>query len=115
VLEPPQGRPVIIEDGAFLGSRAIVVEGVMIEERAVIGANVTLTASTPIIDVTGPSEVVYKGRVPRDSVVIPGMREKKFAAGTFGVPCALIIGKRKATTDEKTSLNDALRDFEVSV
>lgn len=115
VLEPPQGRPVIIEDGAFLGSRAIVVEGVMIEERAVIGANVTLTASTPIIDVTGPTEVIYKGRVPRESVVIPGMREKKFAAGSFGVPCALIIGKRKSSTDEKTSLNDALRDFEVSV
>jgi 2,3,4,5-tetrahydropyridine-2-carboxylate N-succinyltransferase len=115
VLEPPQGRPVIVEDGAFLGSRAIVVEGVMIEEKAVIGANVTLTASTPIIDVTGPTEVVYKGRVPRDSVVIPGMREKEFASGKYGVPCALIIGKRKSSTDEKTSLNDALRDFEVSV
>lgn len=115
VLEPPQGRPVIVEDGAFLGSRAIVVEGVIIEEKAVIGANVTLTASTPIIDVTGQKEVVYKGRVPRDSVVIPGMREKEFPSGKYGVPCALIIGKRKSSTDEKTSLNDALRDFEVSV
>ena len=115
VLEPPQGSPVIIEDGAFLGSRAIVVEGVMIEERAVIGANVTITASTPIIDVTGEKEVIYKGRVPTGSVVIPGMRTKEFAAGAYGVPCALIIGKRKSSTDEKTSLNDALRDFEVIV
>ncbi len=115
VLEPPQGRPVIVEDGAFLGSRAIVVEGVIIEEGAVLGANVTITASTPIIDVSSEKEIVYKGRVPARSVVIPGMREKKFPAGTYGTPCALIIGQRKASTDEKTSLNDALRDFEVSV
>jgi len=115
VLEPPQGSPVIIEDGCFIGSRAILVEGVLIEERAVIGANVTITASTPIIDVTGSEEVIYKGRVPKDSVVIPGMRNKKFPAGEFGTPCALIIGKRKASTDEKTSLNDALREFNVPV
>ncbi len=115
VLEPPQGRPVIIEDGAFLGSRAIVVEGVIVEERAVLGANVVLTASTPIIDVTGPTEVVSKGRVPAGSVVIPGTRMKKYPAGEYGTPCALIIGKRKESTDEKTSLNDALREFEVPV
>lgn len=115
VLEPPQGRPVIIEDGAFLGSRAIVVEGVFIGEGAVLGANVTITASTPIIDVTGKEEKIYKGNVPARSVVIPGMRQKSFASGTYGVPCALIIGQRSKTTDEKTSLNDALREFEVSV
>ncbi|MBI3396183.1 MAG: 2,3,4,5-tetrahydropyridine-2,6-dicarboxylate N-succinyltransferase [Spirochaetia bacterium] len=115
VLEPPQGLPVIVEDNAFLGSRAIVVEGVIIEEGAVLGANVTITASTPIIDVTGPQEVVLKGRVPARSVVIPGMRTKKFPAGEFGTPCALIIGKRKTSTDEKTSLNDTLREFAVSV
>lgn len=115
VLEPPQAEPVIVEDGAFLGSRAIVVEGVMIEERAVIGANVTITASTPIIDVTGSQEVVHKGRVPAGSVVIPGVRMKDYPAGTFGIPAAIIIGKRKASTDEKTSLEDALREFNVSV
>ncbi len=115
VLEPPQAGPVIIEDGAFIGSRAILVEGVVVEERAVIGANVTITASTPIIDVTGSEEVVYKGRVPAGSVVIPGTREKKFPAGTYGVPAALIIGKRKQSTDEKTSLEDTLREFNVSV
>ena len=115
VLEPPQGAPVIIEDGAFLGSRAIVVEGVMVEERAVLGANVVITASTPIIDVTGSEEKITKGRVPAGSVVIPGTRMKKFPAGEYGTPCALIIGKRKESTDEKTSLNDVLRDFEVSV
>lgn len=115
VLEPPQGSPVIIEDGAFIGSRAILVEGVLVEERAVIGANVTITASTPIIDVTGPEEVVYKGRVPAGSVVIPGMRNKQFAAGTYGTPCALIIGKRQKSTDEKTSLNELLRELQVSV
>lgn len=115
VLEPPQGSPVIIEDGAFVGSRAILVEGVIVEERAVIGANVTITASTPIIDVTGPKEVVYRGRIPAGSVVIPGMRMKDFAAGTYGTACALIIGQRKPSTDEKTSLNDALRDYQVSV
>lgn len=115
VLEPPQAGPVIVEDGAFLGSRAILVEGVIVEERAVIGANVTITASTPIIDVTGSEEVVYKGRVPAGSVVIPGTRMKQFPAGSFGTPAALIIGKRKASTDEKTSLEDTLREFNVSV
>ncbi len=115
VLEPPQGAPVIIEDNAFLGSRAIVVEGVMIEEGAVLGANVVITASTPIIDVTGSQEVVTKGRVPARSVVIPGTRIKKFPAGEYGTPAALIIGKRKESTDKKTTLEQALRDFEVSV
>ncbi len=115
VLEPPQASPVIIEDNAFIGSRAIIVEGTIVEERAVIGAGVILTASTPIIDVTGEKEIIYKGRVPANSVVISGTRIKKFPAGEFGTPCALIIGKRKTSTDEKTSLNDALRDFEVPV
>ncbi|MCB1305360.1 MAG: 2,3,4,5-tetrahydropyridine-2,6-dicarboxylate N-succinyltransferase [Leptospiraceae bacterium] len=115
VLEPPQGAPVIIEDGAFLGSRAIVVEGVMVEERAVLGANVVITGSTPIIDVTGNEEKIIKGRIPAGSVVIPGTRVKKFPAGEYGTPCALIIGKRKESTDEKTSLNDALREFDVPV
>lgn len=115
VLEPPQGAPVIIEDNAFLGSRAIVVEGVMVEEGAVLGANVVITASTPIIDVTGPSEVITKGRVPAGSVVIPGTRLKEFPAGSYGTPAALIIGKRKESTDKKTTLENALRDFEVSV
>lgn len=115
VLEPPQGQPVIIEDNAFLGSRAIVVEGVHVEEGAVLGANVVLTASTPIIDVTGKEEKISKGRIPARSVVIPGVRMKKFPAGEYGTPCALIIGERKASTDEKTSLNETLRDFEVSV
>lgn len=115
VLEPPTASPVIIEDGAFIGSRCIVVEGVVVEEEAVLGANVVLTSSTPIIDVTGPQEVVHKGRVPARSVVIPGTREKQFPAGKYGVPCALIIGKRTASTDQKTSLNAALRDFAVPV
>ncbi len=115
VLEPPAASPVIIEDGAFIGSRCIVVEGCVVEEEAVLGANVVLTASTQIIDVTGPEEKVYKGRVPARSVVIPGMREKKFPAGTYQVPCALIIGQRSASTDKKTSLNSALRDFGVQV
>jgi 2,3,4,5-tetrahydropyridine-2-carboxylate N-succinyltransferase len=115
VLEPPQASPVIIEDYAFIGSRAIIVEGVIVEERAVIGAGVILTASTPIIDVSGEKEIIYKGRVPANSVVIPGTRLKKFPAGEYGTPCALIIGKRKTSTDEKTSLNDALREFEVPV
>jgi 2,3,4,5-tetrahydropyridine-2-carboxylate N-succinyltransferase len=115
VLEPPGASPVIIEDGAFIGSRCIVVEGVMVEEEAVLGANVTLTASTQIIDVTGAQEQIYRGRVPARSVVIPGMREKRFAAGTYQVPCALIIGQRSASTDKKTSLNAALRDFSVAV
>ena len=115
VLEPPSANPVIIEDGAFLGSRSIVVEGVVVEEEAVLGANVVLTASTQIIDVTGPEEKVYKGRVPARSVVIPGTREKQFPAGRYGVPCALIIGQRSESTDKKTSLNAALRDFSVAV
>ena len=115
VLEPPGARPVIIEDGCFLGSRAIVVEGTIVEQEAVLGAGVTLTASTDIIDVTGPSRVTLRGRVPARSVVIPGTRTKSFPAGDFQVPCALIIGQRKESTDKKTSLNDALRDFGVSV
>lgn len=115
VLEPPSATPVIIEDGAFLGSRSIVVEGVVVEEQAVLGANVVLTASTSIIDVSGCQPVVHKGRVPARSVVIPGTTTKKFPAGEYQVPCALIIGQRKASTDLKTSLNQALRDFQVDV
>jgi 2,3,4,5-tetrahydropyridine-2-carboxylate N-succinyltransferase len=115
VLEPPSASPVIIEDGAFIGSRCIVVEGCVVEEEAVLGANVVLTASTQIIDVTGPEEKVLKGRVPARSVVIPGMREKAFPSGKYQVPCALIIGRRSESTDKKTSLNAALRDFGVSV
>ena len=115
VLEPVQAAPVIIEDNCFLGSRAIVVEGVIVEEEAVLGANVVLTASTKIIDVSGSEPIEYRGRVPAGSVVIPGTYNKDFPAGSFGVSCALIIGKRKASTDLKTSLNDALRDFNVSV
>jgi 2,3,4,5-tetrahydropyridine-2,6-dicarboxylate N-succinyltransferase len=115
VLEPPGAQPVIVEDGCFIGSRAIVVEGMLIEHEAVIGAGVALTASTAIIDVTGPEPVEYRGRVPARSVVIPGMRSKKFAAGEYQIGCALIIGQRKESTDKKTSLNSALRDFNVSV
>lgn len=115
VLEPPGAKPVIVEDGAFIGSRCIVVEGVHIERQAVVGANVTLTASTPIIDVSGPEPVEHRGRVPARSVVIPGTRPKTFPAGTYQLPCALIIGQRTESTDQKTSLNDALRDFQVSV
>ena len=115
VLEPIQAAPVIIEDGCFLGSRAIVVEGVRVEKEAVLGANVVLTASTKIIDVTGPTPIEYKGIVPARSVVIPGSYTKKFPAGDFQVPCALIIGKRKESTDKKTSLNDALREHNVAV
>jgi len=115
VLEPPQAAPVIIEDGAFIGSRCIVVEGVRIGAEAVLGAGVTLTASTPIIDVTGPDEIVHKGFVPPRAVVIPGMRAKRFPAGEFMVPAALVIGERKPSTDLKTSLNQALRDFSVAV
>jgi 2,3,4,5-tetrahydropyridine-2-carboxylate N-succinyltransferase len=115
VLEPVQAAPVIIEDNCFLGSRAIVVEGVHLEKEVVLGANVVLTASTKIIDVTGEDKVEYKGRVPERSVVIPGSYTKKFPAGEFQVPCALIIGKRKESTDKKTSLNDALRDNNVAV
>jgi 2,3,4,5-tetrahydropyridine-2-carboxylate N-succinyltransferase len=115
VLEPLQATPVIIEDNAFIGSRSILVEGAVIEEGAVIGAGVTITASTKIIDVTESTPKYFTGRVPANSVVIPGTMDKSFAAGTYGVPCALIIGRRKPSTDLKTSLNDALRDFSVSV
>lgn len=115
VLEPLQAAPVIIEDGAFIGSRCIVVEGVRVEKEAVLGANVCLTASTKIIDVTGSEPIEYKGFVPARSVVIPGSYTKKFAAGDFQVPCALIIGTRKPSTDLKTSLNNALREYDVAV
>ncbi len=115
VLEPLQAAPVIIEDNAFLGSRSIVVEGVKVEKEAVLGANVVLTASTKIIDVTGEEPVEMKGLVPARSVVIPGSYTKKFPAGEYQVPCALIIGKRKESTNKKTSLNDALREYNVAV
>jgi 2,3,4,5-tetrahydropyridine-2-carboxylate N-succinyltransferase len=115
VLEPLQAAPVIIEDDAFIGSRCIVVEGVRVEKEAVLGANVVLTGSTKIIDVTGAEPVELKGIVPSRSVVIPGSYTKKFPAGDFNVPCALIIGKRKESTNKKTSLNDALRTHNVAV
>ncbi|MCY7353157.1 MAG: 2,3,4,5-tetrahydropyridine-2,6-dicarboxylate N-succinyltransferase [Cytophagaceae bacterium] len=115
VLEPPQAAPVIVEDGAFIGSRCIVVEGARIGKRAVLGANVVITGSSRIIDVTGSHPVEYTGYVPEDSVVIPGSYAKQFTAGEYQVPCALIIGKRKASTDLKTSLNQALRENNVSV
>jgi 2,3,4,5-tetrahydropyridine-2,6-dicarboxylate N-succinyltransferase len=115
VLEPVQAAPVIVEDNAFIGSRCIIVEGVRIGAEAVLGANVVLTASSRIIDVTGDAPAEYKGYVPARSVVIPGTIPKKFAAGEYGVPCALIIGKRTESTDKKTSLNNALRDNNVSV
>ncbi len=114
VLEPPQAAPVIIEDGAFVGSRCIVVEGVRVEREAVLGAGVVLTASTPIVDVRGAEPIRSKGHIPARAVVIPGTIPKTFAAGEFGTPCALIVGTRSETTDLKTSLNAALRDFEVS-
>jgi len=114
VLEPLQAAPVIIEDNAFIGSRCIVVEGVRVETEAVLGAGVVLTMSTKIIDVTGEKPVEMKGRVPARSVVIPGSYKKQFPAGEFNVPCALIIGKRKESTNKKTSLNDALREYNVS-
>ena len=115
VLEPVQASPVIIEDNVFIGSRAIVVEGIRVETEAVLGANVVLTASTKIIDVSGPEPIEYKGYVPARSVVIPGSYTKKFPAGEYQVPCALIIGQRKESTDKKTSLNDALREHNVAV
>jgi 2,3,4,5-tetrahydropyridine-2-carboxylate N-succinyltransferase len=115
VLEPPGAQPVIVEDNCFIGSRAIIVEGVIVEREAVIGAAVALTASTPIVDVSGSEPKEWRGRVPSRSVVIPGMRPKRFPAGEYMVPVALIIGQRKASTDQKTSLNEALRDFGVSV
>ncbi|MDO9280464.1 MAG: 2,3,4,5-tetrahydropyridine-2,6-dicarboxylate N-succinyltransferase [Pseudomonadota bacterium] len=115
VLEPASARPVIVEDGAFVGSRCVIVEGVIVEEEAVLGANVVLTSSTPILDVTGPEEVRYTGRVPARSVVVPGVRNKRFPSGEYGLPCALIIGTRKASTDKKVSLEAALREHDVSV
>ncbi len=115
VLEPPQAAPVILEDDVFVGSRCVVVEGVHVGRAAVLGAGVVLTASTTIIDVRGPEQIVSKGYIPPRSVVIPGVRQKTFPAGSFGVPCALIVGERSAQTDQKTSLNQALRDFEVAV
>jgi 2,3,4,5-tetrahydropyridine-2-carboxylate N-succinyltransferase len=115
VLEPPQARPVVVEDGAFIGSRSIIVEGVTIGEQAVLGANVVLTASTAVIDVTGPEPVEHRGHVPARSVVIPGSRSKEYPAGTYGIPAALIIGRRSESTDLKTSLNEALRTHAVPV
>jgi len=115
VLEPPQSQPVIVEDDCFVGSRAIVVEGVRVRRGAVLGAGVVLTASTPIVDVTGAAAAFTKGEVPERAVVIPGAIPKKFPAGSYGVPCALVIGRRKESTDVKTSLNDALREFGVPV
>jgi 2,3,4,5-tetrahydropyridine-2-carboxylate N-succinyltransferase len=115
VLEPPNARPVIVEDGVFVGSRTVIVEGVHIGKEAVIGAGVVLTSSTVIVDVSGGGPVEHRGRVPARSVVIPGMRPKRFPAGEFAVPCALIIGKRSESTDRKVSLNDALRDFAITV
>lgn len=115
VLEPPSATPVIVEDGAFIGSRSIVVEGVVVEEEAVLGANVVLTASTPIIDVTGDVPRTLRGRIPARSVVIPGSQPKEFSAGVYHTPCALIIGQRKESTDRKTSLNEVLRTFDVQV
>jgi 2,3,4,5-tetrahydropyridine-2-carboxylate N-succinyltransferase len=115
VLEPPSAQPVIIEDGVFVGSRAVIVEGTRVERESVIGAGVVLTSSTAILDVSGPAVVEHRGQVPARSVVIPGTRQKRFPAGEFGVPCALIIGKRRESTDRKVSLNAALRDFAVPV
>ncbi|MGC2240553.1 MAG: 2,3,4,5-tetrahydropyridine-2,6-dicarboxylate N-succinyltransferase [Acidimicrobiia bacterium] len=115
VLEPLGASPVIIEDGAFIGSRSIVVEGTIVEERAVLGANTVLTRSTPIIDVTGPEPIEYRGRVPAGSVVVPGTRPKQFPSGSYDLSCALIIGTRTAATDEKTSLNEMLRDLDVQL
>jgi 2,3,4,5-tetrahydropyridine-2-carboxylate N-succinyltransferase len=114
VLEPPQARPVVVEDGAFLGSRAVVVEGVVVGERAVIAPHVVLSASIPIIDVTGPEPVEHRGYVPPRSVVLPGTRPKDYPAGRYDLPCALIVGERSASTDLKTSLNDVLREFEIA-
>jgi len=115
VLEPPQSQPVIVEDDCFIGSRVVLVEGVRVEEGAVIGAGVVLTSSTPIVDVRGKEPRITKGRVPPRAVVIPGTMPKQFPAGTYGTPCALVIGERKPSTDLKTSLNQALREFGVPV
>ncbi|GIU95042.1 MAG: 2,3,4,5-tetrahydropyridine-2,6-dicarboxylate N-succinyltransferase [Gaiellaceae bacterium] len=114
VLEPPQARPVIVEDGAFIGSRAVIVEGVLVGEGAVIAPNVVLSASVPIIDVTGSTPVEHRGVVPPRAVVLPGTRPKTYPAGTYELPCALIVGERSASTDLKTSLNDVLREFEIA-
>jgi 2,3,4,5-tetrahydropyridine-2,6-dicarboxylate N-succinyltransferase len=114
VLEPPQARPVIVEDGAFVGSRAVVVEGVVVGEGAVIAPHVVLSASIPVIDVTGPEPIEHRGYVPPRSVVLPGSRPKEFPAGRYELPCALIVGERSASTDLKTSLNDVLREFEIA-
>jgi 2,3,4,5-tetrahydropyridine-2-carboxylate N-succinyltransferase len=115
VLEPPAARPVIVEDGAFIGSRCILVEGVVVGAGAVLGANTVVTSSTAIIDVTGPEPIEHRGRIPANAVVIPGTRPKRFPAGEYQIPCALVIGHRSESTDRKTSLNDALRVFEVPV
>jgi 2,3,4,5-tetrahydropyridine-2-carboxylate N-succinyltransferase len=114
VLEPPQARPVIIEDGVFVGSRAVIVEGVLVGEGAVIAPNVVLSASVPVIDVTGPEPVEHRGYVPPRSVVLPGSRPKEYPAGRYQLPCALVVGERSASTDLKTSLNDVLREFEIA-
>jgi 2,3,4,5-tetrahydropyridine-2,6-dicarboxylate N-succinyltransferase len=114
VLEPPQARPVIVEDGAFIGSRAVVVEGVLVGAGAVVAPNVVLAASIPVIDVTGPSPVEHRGYVPPRSVVLPGSRPKDYPAGRYELPCALIVGQRSESTDLKTSLNDVLREFEIA-
>lgn len=115
VLEPPNARPVIIEDDAFIGSRSIITEGAIVEEGAVLGANTTITATTPIIDVTGEAPVDYRGRVPARSVVVPGTRPRSFAAGTVQLQCAYIIGQRSGSTNDRISLNEALRTFEVTI
>ena len=115
VLEPPNARPVIIEDDAFIGSRSIITEGAIVEAGAVVGANTTITATTPIIDVTGAEPVDYRGRVPARSVVVPGTRPRSFAAGTVQLQCAYIIGQRSGSTNDRTSLNEALRTFEVTI
>lgn len=115
VLEPPSARPVIIEDGAFIGSRCIIVEGFMVEREAVLGAGVVLTASTPIIDVTGPKPAISRGKIPKRAVVIPGVQPKQYPAGNFSTPCALIIGQRSESTDRKTSLNAVLREHGLAV
>jgi 2,3,4,5-tetrahydropyridine-2-carboxylate N-succinyltransferase len=114
VLEPPQARPVIVEDGVFVGSRATIVEGVVVGARAVIAPQVVLASSVPVIDVTGSQPVEHRGYVPPGSVVLPGTRPKTFPAGEFDLPCALIVGERSASTDLKTSLNDVLREFEIA-
>jgi 2,3,4,5-tetrahydropyridine-2-carboxylate N-succinyltransferase len=114
VLEPPQARPVVIEDGAFIGSRAVIVEGVLVGEGAVVAPNVVLSASIPVIDVTGSEPVEHRGYVPPRAVVLPGTRPKAYPAGTYDLPCALIVGSRSASTDLKTSLNDVLREFEIA-